>query len=167
MKSKLRGIEQKPGAALAGESGTGQAIPAVAEPEAAEKQPLTDLDARLNTLRDAANTASQHARNVYVTFLLFGLYLAIIFGSTTHEQLLRESPVTLPLLNVGLPLVGFYWVAPALFVLLHLNLLLQLILLAGKLHRLNEAIAQIGGEERQKDERAKLFPFPFTQMLGG
>jgi hypothetical protein len=101
--------------------------------------------ARLDKLQDAANAASGHVRNVYLTFLLFGLYLAIIFRATTHEQLLRAGPVTLPLLNVELPLLGFYWVAPALFVLLHLNLLLELHLLAGKLHRLDQAIGRPGG----------------------
>jgi hypothetical protein len=131
-----------------------------------------DLLARLDKLQDAANAASGHARNVYVTFLLFGLYLAIIFGSTTHEQLLRESPVTLPLLNVGLPLLGFYWVAPALFVLLHLNLLLQFYLLAGKLHRLDDALEEAVAkgllhQERADDRRVQLYPFPFSQMLVG
>jgi hypothetical protein len=126
---------------------------------------------RAARLQAAADTASAHIRNVYLTFLLFGLYLAIIFGATTHEQLLRAGPVTLPLLNVDLPLLGFYWVAPALFVLLHLNLLLQLYLLSGKLHRLDQAIRPPGSEkhetEAQQDRRAQLYPFPFTHMLIG
>jgi uncharacterized membrane protein len=126
----------------------------------------------LDRLQEAVNAASGHARNVYVTFLLFGLYLAIIFGSTTHEQLLRESPVTLPLLNVGLPLFGFYWIAPALFVLLHLNLLLQLYLLSGKLHRLDEVLGDAVKQKslnvkRASERRAQLYPFPFSQMLSG
>lgn len=133
--------------------------------------PNEELQARLDKLLDAANTASGHVRNVYLTFLLFGLYLGIIFGATTHEQLLRESPVTLPLLNVELPLLGFYWVAPALFVLLHLNLLLQLYLLSGKLHRLDQAIgpppARTQETEAQQDRRAQLYPFPFSHMLVG
>ena len=142
--------------------------------ELAELAAATDPDpgARLDKLQDAANSASSHARNVYITFLLFGLYLAIIFGSTTHEQLLRQGPVTLPLLNVGLPLFGFYWIAPALFVLLHLNLLLQLYLLSGKLHRFDKALGDAVGRgfldpERANDRRAQLFPFPFSQMLVG
>jgi hypothetical protein len=87
------------------------------------------------------------------------------------QELLRAGPVTLPLLNVDLPLLGFYWVAPALFVLLHLNLLLQLYLLSGKLHRLDQAIRPPGSEkhetEAQQDRRAQLYPFPFTHMLIG
>jgi uncharacterized protein YjbI with pentapeptide repeats len=131
-----------------------------------------DFGSRLDKLQDATNTASGHVRNVYLTFLLFGLYLAIIVGSTTHGQLLRASPVTLPLLEVGLPLVGFYWVAPALFVLLHLNLLLQLYLLSGKLHRLDRVIGEAISRkhldhEGDEDLRAQLYPSPFSQMLIG
>ena len=40
------------------------------------------------------NDASHFARNVYITFLLLGTYIAVIIGSTTHEQLLKVSPVT-------------------------------------------------------------------------
>lgn len=134
--------------------------------------PGADLGARLDKLQDAANTASSHVRNVYVTFLLFGLYLAIIFGATTHEQLLREGPVTLPLLGVGLPLFGFFSIAPALFVLLHLNLLLQLYLLSGKLHRFDRVLRRavsrgLLDREGANDRRAQLYPFPFSQMLVG
>ncbi len=142
--------------------------------EAAQRPvaPEPDLGARLDKLQDAANTASSHARNVYVTFLLFGLYLAIIFGATTHEQLLREGPVTLPLLSVALPLFGFFWIAPALFVLLHLNLLLQLYLLSGKLHRFDRVLRravsrELLDREGANDRRAQLYPFPFSQMLVG
>jgi uncharacterized protein YjbI with pentapeptide repeats len=157
-----------------GEGDAGAAVTWSVRPRRRWRRPEgpDDLLARLDKLQDAANAASGHARNVYVTFLLFGLYLAIIFGSTTHEQLLRESPVTLPLLNVGLPLFGFYWIAPALFVLLHLNLLLQFYLLSGKLHRfdhaLEEALARgLLDEQRADERRAQLYPFPFSQMLVG
>ncbi|MGH6900086.1 MAG: pentapeptide repeat-containing protein [Geminicoccaceae bacterium] len=164
MTSQLRKVEQEPEE----ESARGrEARAASAEPQPNTELWRPDLPARIDKLQAAASTASAHARNVYVTFLLFGLYLAIIFGSTTHEQLLRESPVTLPLLNVGLPLVGFYWVAPALLVLLHLNLLIQLYLLSQKLHRLDRAIRLVGDVEQADEQRAQLYPFTFSQMLIG
>jgi uncharacterized protein YjbI with pentapeptide repeats len=159
MPSHLHGVERKP---VAGDV-------AVVKPESHTEpgRPPEDLDARIDKLQAGANTASVHVRNVYVTFLVFGLYLAIIFGSTTHEQLLRESPVTLPLLNVGLPLMGFYWVAPALFVLLHLNLLIQIYLLSQKLHRLDGVLQLVGDVEWADEQRAQLYPFTFSQMLIG
>jgi uncharacterized protein YjbI with pentapeptide repeats len=139
-------------------------------PVAPEAPPAADdkaLRGEIDHLQAAAEKASGHVRNLYLFFLSFGLYLAIIFGATTHEQLLRAAPVTLPLFNVELPLLGFFWVAPALFVLLHFNLLLQCRLLAGKVQRLDGAIGRLGDPQRQAVERARLDVFPLTQMLLG
>lgn len=52
-------------------------------------------------------------------------YIGITIASTTDEQLLLVSPVTLPLLNVDLPIVDFYVVVPWLFTLIHFYLILQ------------------------------------------
>jgi hypothetical protein len=125
------------------------------------------LRGEIDHLQAATEKTSGHVRNAYLFFLSFGLYLAIIFGATTHEQLLRAAPVTLPLFNVDLPLLGFFWVAPALLVLLHFNLLVQCYLLAGKLKRLDHAIRRLGDPGRQAVERACLDVFPFSQMLIG
>ena len=95
-----------------------------------------DDTASIDKLQASADTAATQVGHLYVTFLLFGLYIAVAVGATTHEQLLRSAPVQLPLLNVHIPLFGFYWIAPFLFVLMHFNLLLQFHLLAQKLWRL-------------------------------
>jgi hypothetical protein len=47
----------------------------------------------------------------------------------------------------------FYWVAPALFVLLHLNLVVQLYLLSGKLHGLNHALDEAVQHGHLRQER--------------
>ena len=88
-----------------------------------------------------------------------GLYFAILIGSTTDEQLLKESGIVLPLLSVELPIVGFYIIAPWLFWLLHLNLLLLLRLLAGKIDRLPMRLPETF--------RHRLHTFPFTQLRAG
>jgi hypothetical protein len=51
---------------------------------------------RAERLRGAADEAARLIRNVYLSFLLLGTYIAIIIGSTTDMQLLKGSPVTLP-----------------------------------------------------------------------
>ncbi len=121
----------------------------------------------LEKLQQAADEAARNARNVYLTFLLAGLYIAILIGSTTHEQLLRESGVTLPLLGVELPIVVVYAIVPGLFALLHFNLLLQLYLLSRKLHHLDGAIARLKTTPARLSARDRLYPFPFSQMLIG
>ncbi len=120
----------------------------------------------VDTLRAAADKSAKHVRTVYVFLLLFGFYIAVIVFSTTDEQLLKESPVTLPLLDVQLPLVGFYAVIPWLFVLLHANFLTQLYLLSCKLAHLGRAMADLP-DVRQRFQRDLLFPFLLSHVLIG
>src|SRR5215212_1129008 len=88
----------------------------------------TDLGALEKALNDAAGKASV----LWTTFVTFELYLAIAFGSVTHRDLLLETPVKLPILNVDLPLVAFFAVAPAVFVIFHFYVFLQLYGLTAK-----------------------------------
>ncbi len=123
-----------------------------------------DREARFDKLKAAADAASGQVRNLYIAFLSFGLYLAITVGATTDEQLLRESPVRLPIVDVGLPLMAFYWIAPLLFVLFHFNLLVQLYLLSEKLRWLD---CDLRGLPDEPARRATLSQFVFSQMLIG
>ena len=54
------------------------------------------------------------------------MILAIAFGSVTHRDLFLETPIKLPLLNVDLPLVGFFAVAPTVLLIFHFYVFLQL-----------------------------------------
>ena len=53
-------------------------------------------------------------------------------------DLLLNSPVTLPIVNVQIPLFSFFLAAPYLFLLVHLGLLVQHAMLAHK--RLAESV---------------------------
>ena len=77
---------------------------------------------------DAINNAASDCRTLWATFMGYAATLFILVAGTTHENLLRQTPVKLPLFNVdtGIPLVLFYIVAPLLLVLFHLNLLMKL-----------------------------------------
>jgi hypothetical protein len=80
-------------------------------------------------LQKALNDTAGKASVLWTTFITFQLYLAIAFGSVTHRDLFLEAPIKLPLLNVDLPLVGFFVLAP---ILLPLLVFLQLLGLAAK-----------------------------------
>jgi hypothetical protein len=84
----------------------------------------------LGELQKALNEAAGKASVLWTTFITFQLYLAIAFGSVTHRDLFLENSIKLPLLNVDLPLVGFFVVAPAVLVILHFYVFLQLLGLA-------------------------------------
>jgi len=61
----------------------------------AAPEPIPDL-------LKAVNDASAKAFALWLTFLSIMIYLAIAIGTTTHRQLLMETPVKLPLLSVDL-----------------------------------------------------------------
>lgn len=129
---------------------------------------LPKLDTKnIESLLSAANSSSQHVRNFYITFLLAGVYIAIIIWSTTDMMLLKETPVNLPLLNAKLPITGFYRFAPYFYLLIHFNLLLQLCLLSDKLHGYNAALSKLKNSETREYYDIRLFPFAFSHTLSG
>lgn len=137
--------------------------------------PVSDQETDVEQLLESVNDSSRGMRATYLTFLLAALYFAILIGSTTDEQLLRESGITLPLLNVQLPIVGFYVIGPWLLVLLHFNLLQGFSLLAEKTHAFNDAITTYSVKDlsgradpkRLNHFRDLLHAFPFTQVRVG
>ena len=126
---------------------------------------------RAERLRGAADEAARLAQNIYLSFLLLGTYIAVIIGSTTDVQLLKVSPVTLPLLNVPLPIVGFYVVVPWFLLLIYFNLLLHLTFLAQRLQQLDAVLDtfpdDIKGHIAREEQRVRMFPFPFSAVLIG
>src|ERR1700757_4097056 len=84
----------------------------------------------VDELQKALNNDAGKASILWTTSITFELYLAIAFGSVTHRDLFLETPIKLPVLNVDLPLVGFFVVAPTILVIFHFYLFLQLLGLA-------------------------------------
>src|SRR5262249_30893344 len=92
----------------------------------AEKPHPFDVNALEKSLNDSATRVS----TIWISFLIFGLYLVVTAGAVTHHQLLLEDPVKLPILNIELPLVGYFFLTPILFLALHTYVLIQVLLLA-------------------------------------
>ncbi|MEJ2673151.1 MAG: pentapeptide repeat-containing protein, partial [Deltaproteobacteria bacterium] len=90
-------------------------------------------EAKAQALLDAANRASERVAGLHLAFMAVCAYVLAIVFSTTDLDLLLDKAVRLPVVNVDVPLVGFYAVAPFIVVLVHFNLLLQLQLLSRKL----------------------------------
>jgi uncharacterized protein YjbI with pentapeptide repeats len=119
-------------------------------------------------LQKALNDAAGKASVLWTTFVIFQLYIAIAFGSVTHRDLFLETPIKLPLLNVDLPLTGFFAVAPTLLVILHFYVFLQLLGLATKANDYNKLlVSQAPGELDRRYLRQRLDVFPILQFLAG
>jgi hypothetical protein len=112
----------------------------------AETLDAKDKRERAEKALAAANEAAQTVSNLYITLLLLGTYIGIIIASTTDEQLFR-IPSHPALLNVQLPILGFYIFIPWLFLLFHFELLLQFALLGHKLHVFEQFETDLSGAE--------------------
>jgi hypothetical protein len=91
-------------------------------------------------LEKAVNDSAVRVSTIWVTYLVFALYLVIAAGTVSHRQLFLEEPVKLPTLNIDLPLLGFFFLAPILFVIFHTYVLLQVLLLGRTAAAYNEAV---------------------------
>lgn len=118
--------------------------------------------------KKALEDATSVSRGLWLSFLTFGTYLVITFAGITHRDMLLETPITLPVLNAKLPLVTFFWVAPILFVIFHLYLLLSLKLLADQVHNYVGQMEEVGLDTDAQDRaRLQLPNFVMVQVLGG
>jgi hypothetical protein len=133
----------------------------VTEPQPSPAASSEDADALLDT----ANSASQHVAVLHVAFMALCAYVLVIVFGTTDMDLLIGKGVKLPVVDVTVPIVGFYAFAPYLVVLVHFNLLLQLQLLSRQLYNFDTAVAK--EEERLGGLRDRLHIFPYTYYLVG
>jgi hypothetical protein len=119
-------------------------------------------DRPVGALRGAINDSASHVQSVQLTFLAACGYVAVATASTTHGQLLRASgSLRLPIFDIEISLIWFYLVAPVLLFALHLNLFLQLRLLAGKVH----AFARTVGNAEIQSATELLYPLLFLRVL--
>jgi len=133
-------------------------------PDPVTPQHSDELSSHIEKLLEAANSASQTVAALHVAFMAFVTYLGVIVWGTTHDDLLRISPVKLPILDVDLPLTTFYSFVPWMVVLLHFNLLMQLELLSCKLWNLDRDLPDTPAGQQVRN---RLFIFPFTHLIAG
>lgn len=122
----------------------------------------------VDSVEKAVNEASSRASGLWLSFVTFTAYLAVTAGSVTHRMLFLETPIRLPLLNVDLPLVSFFVVAPFLLVIFHFYLIQQFIILAKKIRTYNDVLSTVVGVKADRVlVRHRLDSFLIVQYLAG
>jgi hypothetical protein len=120
-------------------------------------------------LAAALNHSADRVQTLWFSFLTFMLYLAVATGTTTHRMLFLESPLKLPVLNIDLPLLGFYILTPLIFIVFHFYMLLNLVLLARTAKSFEDALERAfpkDGEARE-NFRMRIENTLFVQLLVG
>jgi len=122
----------------------------------------------LESLRGAVVEAATVGTGLWVTYVLLLFYLLIATGGIRHSDLFLENPVKLPFLSVDLPIKAFFWVGPAIFLVMHAYVLVHFLLLAAKAHDFDEELQrQISDSDTRTRLRAQLPTNIFVQRLAG
>ncbi len=125
-----------------------------------------DRTARLAELRKAVDEAAGQARQLTFLMLTVGLYIGITGLTTTHRMLLVGGTIQMPILNVGVDLVGFYAAAPCFFLALHIWLLGAMLSLSRRVDALNREVERLPGVERRY-QSGLVTAFPFVEWRAG
>ena len=135
---------------------TDAAKDAQASPAAVEVAATDDLE----TARKAVEDTAAIGGGLWLSYLFVLFYVGIAAGAVTHTDLLLQAPVKLPFLNIELPLLAFFFLAPLLLLLTHAYTLVHLVLLAWRVAQFNAL------EGLSEAWRRRLPSNIFVQFLG-
>src|ERR1043166_8517097 len=119
-------------------------------------------------LEKSVNDSAVRVSTIWVSFLVFGLYLAVAAANVSNHQLLVEDPVTFPTVNVNMPLTAFFLLTPLLLVVFHFYVLLQVVLLSRTAWAYKQALNESVKTALDRDLiRERLANTLFAQILAG
>src|SRR4029079_2929688 len=95
-----------------------------------------DVGALEGSVNDSAGLVS----GIWLSFVVFSAYLAAAASMISHRQIFLEEPIKLPTINIDLPLLASAILLPLLFVIYHVFVLLQVVLLSRTADAYNDAI---------------------------
>lgn len=120
----------------------------------------------LDKLVAAISEAAQTARTVLTGMLVVALTLTATMIAATDEALFRDAAEVFPALGVKIRLSTAFTLAPPVFAFLHINAMLQLHLLAGRLRALEAAMQANALPACDRAEwRRLIHGFAFAQLL--
>jgi len=122
----------------------------------------------VEALGEAVNDSASRVSTIWISFLIFSLYMLVAAGTVTHRQLFLDEPTKLPVLNIDLPLWWFFLLAPILFVIFHVYVLLQVLLLGRTAAAYDAAVTSLGlSPDGNISLRQRLANTIFAQIFAG
>ena len=120
------------------------------------------------SLLEAVNASSDTVNTGWLIFLAIMAYVLIAVAGVTHKDILLETPVALPIMQVSIQLRQFFTFAPIVIVLFHLGVVAQLVLLARKTIEFDHAVRLLElSDKRTHPLRLELHNFFFVQAIAG
>ncbi len=105
---------------------------------------VTPADAR--HLLDAVNKSGAAANSAWLVHLGLSAYFIVALAGVSHEDLLLNAPITLPVIGISIALDRFFLFAPLFYILIHVGVMLQHAVLTRKVYAFLDLI---GREERR------------------
>lgn len=130
---------------------------------------VNKIEAGFIEMASDVNYASGAARNAWIVFLALIAYFLITVAAISHQDLLLNNPLKLPVLDVSISLKAFLYFGPLGLLLLHFSLLLQHAMLARKLRELHDRVTRFEGVNlfRTHRVRVQLHSYFYTQLIAG
>jgi hypothetical protein len=127
------------------------------------------IEAALKELAVEVNRTSASTRNGWVFFLALQAYFFVALAGITHRDLLLDTPISLPLLQVPIGLKEFFLFGPIILVLVHMGILLQHVMLARQARELHSRLSSFEGKSFFRTHRIRihLHSYFFTQLIAG
>jgi len=120
------------------------------------------------SLVDAVNSTSEISHTGWLIFLGVVTYFCIAAAGVSHKDLLLNSAVPLPIMQVSIDLQRFFLFAPIVLVFMHFGLLVQHVMLARKVMEFDAAVRAMEPTHRRTHPiRHELHSYFFTQALAG
>ncbi len=116
-----------------------------------------------------ANESAASTRTAWVVWMALLGFFVVALAGVSHKDLLLETPVELPLLQVKVPQSSFFLFGPLVLVLMHLNLLMQHVTLSRKLKDVDDRLTRHEGHHlpRQHRLRSLIHSYPMAQAVAG
>ena len=118
--------------------------PPASAASASDLPPIAAKADDLEAIKKAVDDAASVGGGLWLSYLFVLFYLAVAAGAVTHADLFLENPVKLPFLNIELPLLTFFFLAPILFLIVHAYTLVHLVMLTEKAKRFHQALYEAG-----------------------
>jgi uncharacterized protein YjbI with pentapeptide repeats len=134
--------------------------------------PIADKADDLEEIKKAVEDAASVSGGLWLSYLFVLSYVAIAAGAVTHADLLLERAVKLPFLNVELPLLAFFALAPFVVLITHIYALMHFRMLGNKARHFHKVLRNTfpgkGDNEVIRGNKRRLLPSNiFVQTLAG
>jgi len=113
------------------------------------------------------NEASAAARNAWIVLIVIEAYLFIALAGIGHRDLLLNTPVAQPILQIAIPLQSFILFGPLVLMVIHAGVLQQHTILARKLKALDAGLSRQEAIPLAHPARLRMHSYYFTQIEVG